>query len=184
MVAKLTALWYVVLGPSHDLVRKLIRYQKGLVSKERQRERVTPTKPEERKLVPFHLARRLQIDMNVWFRAQARSVANTPVPDVCAVFVEIEYEQNWSRRLPQKYIKEKKVSDTPGGGGGQGLTDDLSLSTLLSALTGTTLDTSGASSQGNPQGDRTRSTASTRQEPVRHPNYDQERFQAFKDAAG
>jgi hypothetical protein len=175
------ALWYVILPTHHGLVQQLIKYRALLLKKERLALRAAPKLPSELALVPFHLARRLQLDINFWFKRQRDTSAIVPVPDLGVVFDEIELDKDWSRRLPPQYL-QKPPSSIAGGPSVGG-----SSVSVLTTPPGLTASSTSGSSVRNPSSDRPgggeRSDPNNSQAPDRNPNYDDTRFGTLRAKA-
>jgi hypothetical protein len=143
--------WYVLLGPHHAVVREHRNYRRGLVEQEMELERAMPRDPRLRPLVPALLARRMQIDHNVWLQDQARINRLVPTLAYTDVFTEIKRKRDWAPDLPSAYFGIPAPVDHPSvTSAGSSLTRGSSFPTGNSVGTPNTKSTSGTGSLGQP----------------------------------
>ena len=189
LLERLISLWYVLLSPNHGLVKQLIRYRSLLLKKERLVQRATPKAAAERTLVPFHLARRLQLDVNFWLKKQRDTSMAVPVPELSDVFDEIELDRDWSRRLPPQYVVGSSPSVSGGPTAGGSVISALTSPPSLAASTSPGSTASGPSrGTAPPSGNRrapgdVASGDSRVQGPDRNPRYDEARFGTLRAKA-
>ena len=94
-IERMHAFYEVLLGPRHIFNLRLREFHQHLVIREADLEMEVPRNAAHRGLVPALLARRLQIDSQVWLADQGRTDAQCPVPNFSEVF--------WRNR-PQKRL--------------------------------------------------------------------------------
>jgi len=99
------AMWRILLGPAHELVNQHRLYRATLVDKEMELEREVPRNPSYRFIVPALLARRVQIDVNVWLQDQSRTNRALPLDSLNDVFVEIKRQKDWAPNMPPAYFR-------------------------------------------------------------------------------
>ena len=103
-VEHLHTFWYVHLGPTHPMTGRLQEYHRVLIAKEGELELVTPRNNLPKQWIAALLARRLQIDCQVWMSEQSRTDYPLEVPRLIDVFTEIARKRDWAPDLPEAYF--------------------------------------------------------------------------------
>ena len=145
------AMWYVLLGPGHPLVSEHSDYRRVLIEREMELAREVPRNPAHRFLVPALLARRMQVDVNVWLQDQTRTNRLVGVPTLSDVFGEIKRKRDWAPDLPAAYFQTTPpahISDTESVMSGGSALTGWSLGTGAAPPTLPTLPTQGSGTPG------------------------------------
>jgi hypothetical protein len=160
------AVCYVLLGPRHPITTQHHVYREMLISQETELDRVMPRNPQQKYLVPALLARRLQIDVNVWLQEQRTTNSLVPVPAFTDVFQDIRRQKDWAPEFPVVYLQWSSIIETDQHSLASGLT---SPSTGTGGSTNSGASPSGNASNTGGSGGTTSGTgtnAQTRQEPA------------------
>lgn len=134
-VEHLHAFWYVHLGPTHPMTGRLQEYHRVLIAKEGELELVVPRNNLPKQWLAALLARRLQIDCQVWMSDQSRTDHPLEVPRLVDVFSEIARRRDWAPDLPDAYFAvavPSTIEETQSRAGMSGLTDPTEASTRSS----------------------------------------------------
>ena len=132
------AFWHVVLGPHHPATTRHRLYCQRFESMEADLQYVKPRNPAHLLIVPALLARRLQVDVNVWLQEQGRSDPQIPYPDLSDVFMEIKRERDWAPSFPEAYVTRQVPithDNSTGPLGGMSIGTGATPSTAASTIT-------------------------------------------------
>jgi len=141
-VENVHAFWRAMLGPGHILTTRILAHRNALQAREGWLELVIPRNNVPQVWVPALLARRLQVDCQVWMSEQGRSDYPVALLALEGVFTEIARKRDWAPDLPDAHFQFAPVIDdqhTLGGiSGATGETNSM------------TTDRTGASRRGGP----------------------------------